>query len=130
MVSSNELRIGNIVLYAPTNTHITVGYHHIRLLSISAEPYPQYEPIQLTEEILLKCRFVGNEDEMHIVLGLGSGEELSIEFITDTACLTRSQPKCNRNDTLDFCYIKYPKYLHQLQNLYFALTGKELEINL
>ena len=25
---------------------------------------------------------------------------------------------------------KHIKYLHQLQNLYFALTGKELEVNL
>lgn len=33
-----------------------------------------------------------------------------------------------RVDSSDFLYCKIPEYVHQLQNLYFALTGKELEI--
>jgi len=29
-------------------------------------------------------------------------------------------------DSSDFIYCKYPEYVHQLQNLYFALIGEEL----
>jgi len=30
---------------------------------------------------------------------------------------------------LNGCYIAEPDFMHELQNLYFALTGSELEIN-
>ena len=83
-----------------------------------------FSGIPLTEDILVKLGFEGDEDERHIVLGLGSGEELSIELLSNTSCVTRSDPKKLGRD--DYVYLKYPEYLHQLQNLYFALTGTEL----
>lgn len=71
------------------------------------------EPIPLTEEILLKCGFnfwggitsyCDREDFWSIKMEDGRFE---IEYVE-----------------LEI------KHLHQLQNLYFALTGKELEIEL
>ena len=70
------------------------------------------EPILLNEEILLKCGFITSNGEL--------GKEY-----------------WNNNFKLDYYRESYQfdwymctqiKYLHQLQNLYFALTGEELNI--
>ena len=125
MIKAEELRIGNWVLTEQCDG--TIDKYQITGFDVyKTDENEQHGmlPIPLTEEILLRCGFQGNEDEMHIVLGLGSGEELSVELITDTTCLVRSDPKYN---SADYCYIKNIEYLHQLQNLYFALTGKELQ---
>ena len=78
----------------------------------------EYKPIPLTEEILLKCRFkkdtkgvlVLNKNIYSLILW---GGEVSVYLKIDESVLSIEI-----------------NYLHQLQNLYFALTGQELEINL
>lgn len=76
-------------------------------------------PIPLTEEILLKCGYVPlNESSAgvrygHVVNGVFDAG-LSFIFWKDSQEL--------------ICVIKHIKYLHQLQNLYFALTEQELDI--
>ena len=72
------------------------------------------QPIKLTEEILLKCGFVFS----HII-----GDERVF-----------SNKKINLLiNAYDNNIIKFDvfiiKHLHQLQNLFFSLTHKELEIN-
>ena len=71
----------------------------------------------LTEEILLKCGYIKEQyayyDKFNQIYLSITGEWHFAPFCTNDA------------DSL----IKI-KYLHQLQNLYFALTGQELEINL
>src|SRR5690606_25206485 len=76
----------------------------------------QAEPIPLTEEVLRKAGFEfineagGFANEKHIIYW--NGEWWSVH------------PFCtNDND----CVININS-LHQLQNLYFALTGQELEV--
>lgn len=76
------------------------------------------EPIPLTEELLLKCGFDEN-----MVLSTIEGE---IRYYGDGDINIGGEDSC----TLGMVYIAKCKYLHQLQNLYFALTGEELEINL
>lgn len=73
------------------------------------------QPIPLTEELLVKC---------------GMNE-------CDDACVVRysyrnGKFKMNINNIENGCQICSieVKYLHQLQNIYFDLTGKELEVNL
>jgi len=117
-MKANELRIGNII--SKRGAVITV--EPAMILKVSRYPLP-YNPIPTTEEWLIKLGFEGDDDERHIVLGLGGGEELSIELSTKTCCLIRAI----KNESVDFVYVAYPEYVHQLQNLYFALTGKELE---
>ena len=82
----------------------------------------EYKPIPLTEEILLKC-------------GWGKGEYYS-EYI-DNVSLKQEVLGYNVNAKMlyietnaDIIEINHIHYLHQLQNLYFALTGQELEVNL
>ena len=69
-------------------------------------------PIELTEEILLKCVFI-------------PCSIIDNHFNISGMCIW----KCNDMFLCDKNGI-HIKYLHQLQNLYFALTGEELEIKL
>jgi len=107
----NELRIGNWIQFRYTETpvRITLG-DFVR--EYNDEHLEDYEPIPLTEEWLLKFGFENysmNLDEdgfTHVdVSFLSGGVEVYI------------------NDMI------YPhiKHVHQLQNLYFALTGEELQ---
>ena len=78
-------------------------------------------PIELTEEILLKCGFA---------------EFYKSDFSVKLECIKNPIFEFVRRNHKDWNLRikgethKHIKYLHQLQNLYFALTGKELEIEL
>lgn len=75
-----------------------------------------FSPIPLTEEILLKCGF----EKAGIYYCMGGNEDGGIVL--------------KLNDSMYYPIITsfgIPiKYLHQLQNLHFALTGKELEVKI
>ncbi|VXC99401.1 hypothetical protein [Sphingobacterium multivorum] len=122
MIQSNELRIGNYVASDHFKDRDVIV--KVRLIgqeqAIVEHPNGLTEPmlyqgemraIKLTEEILLKCGF--------------DIESVPYHCINGNVVLYYSQG--------DFLY-KYTgteiKYLHQLQNLFYALTGKELEVNL
>ena len=125
MIKANELRIGNWIYYNGKLSKIDLT--DFRDILEDEYEINYYKPIPLTEEILLKCEFeflntpnkygwfksVSNRN-----LCWCHSDFVSLEHITEIDGF---------NDTLfDFeC-----KHLNQLQNLYFALTGKELEINL
>lgn len=72
------------------------------------------QPIPLTEELLLKCGFEEHDNVFHSELFIYNNGNLTI--IADDYN--------NVGKTIKVCY------LHQLQNLYFALMGTELEIQL
>lgn len=79
----------------------------------------EIEPIPLTEELLLKCGFskVGSNYEKDWLLLHTHLERQTFDFLLYES----SSRKLKATPIL---------HLHQLQNLYFALTGEELEINL
>lgn len=70
------------------------------------------KPIEITEEILLKCGF-----EKEIL----EPKHYYIEGMRIWKC--NDMFLCDKNGI-------HIKYLHQLQNLYWCLCGEELEINL
>jgi len=70
------------------------------------------QPIPLTEEILLKCKW-------QLVKGI-------YFYINSYFCIDNSGRLYYHGDYTGINI----HTVHQLQNLYFALTGKELEINL
>jgi hypothetical protein len=76
------------------------------------------EPIPLTPEILEKCGFVEEskcwweKDGFQILLGYTEEFGDFFHYTSDHVVLSTAY-----------------KYLHQLQNLYFALTGEELKYN-
>jgi hypothetical protein len=147
MIQTKELRFGNKV-YNPRNAeiitvqqilHSTIIYD--TQLKISKErtnsngmssiviyksevvevikevEYHDLDPIILTPQILLKCGFRN--------------------FIRDEWIVSHSNGHADFDFTAEGLRLRHPtpsrlpiKYLHQLQNFYFALTGEELEVNL
>ena len=77
--------------------------------------YEKIQPIPLTEEILLKLGFEKSSDNEQWFIGIYG---FCIVFDGVDWCF-----KPRINDDLIVCYLKN---IHQLQNLYFALTGEEL----
>lgn len=78
----------------------------------------ELESIPLTEEVLLKCGADSNW-----LIGLGGDHSIGVSLDADyyDNCFIR-------NFRQKYRLLHGIKHLHQLQNLYFALTGKELEI--
>jgi hypothetical protein len=119
---AQELRIGNYVNYEQT-THvihqltnsICGSYWHKSNASDSyAHTYDEIKPIPLTEEWLERFGFerLGNGFEFW------ESSVFNIEFIRNHWHISyTSNVLCT-----------HIKYVHQLQNLYFALTGEELTI--
>ena len=94
------------------------------VLDRSKYPLPegwQAQPIPLTEDWLLKFGFketFQNKDSGYIELKLWDGKNLFEVDIDDESTLFY----LNNNRVGNI------KYVHQLQNLYFALTAKELKL--
>ena len=134
-MKTQDLRIGNYVYYEHT-THIVDGIYENKVYSwwvkngepvieyemkdiggtMVKNPYrdviSQYEPIPLTEEWLIKLGFEKN--------------------ITTDLYPTFSYDILNVNDgivyVLNYGFVNHIKYVHQVQNLYFTLTGEELKL--
>lgn len=123
MISVNELRVGNII-----SDISDINYKVYRIgdvIHVNKEnghlKYSQTKPIPLTKEWLINFGFEKiNENEYEIKRALcGHSFKLSEYGFSD-----------NNLDGFYFdCghpYDSLIKSVHQLQNIYFALTGKEL----
>jgi len=127
MIQVNELRFGNWIKYLGDVVQvfgtrgiyvITIDEHNEREQQIA---FPAFEPIPLTPEILEKAGFVlRQKDEDGIIYGK---EKYTIIY-------TRCTPGGFGYFLNGYHNDVHLQYLHQLQNLYFALTGEELKINL
>ena len=136
---SNELRIGNLI-QKNGKIHYTNIFTLRDIKNLSIDDTDIFEPIPLTEEILLKCGFekVKNKDKEDLREYIGHTAQKARYAIFGTDIFITKVDKRGllwRNIECDFMVLFYHKsipikYLHQLQNLYFALTGQELEINL
>ena len=123
-MKANELRIGNIVEFStpklPLNIH---ELSHI----VTAEDIVNFEngkilltPVPLTEEWLKKLGFKYSEERASMSNGFEEWENNGVYI----GPLDNEKYVC---DALDQGGISmYILYVHQLQNLYFALTGQEL----
>jgi hypothetical protein len=126
-MKSTELRIGNYLQGKTRFVKVTKIYSEHAIGIGSGDPYyvsgenPCLTPIPLTEEWLLKFGFKKNIDTSY------SRNDISL-FI-DKRLKTNLFLQENMNDFKWFGYECKIQYVHQLQNLYFALTGEELTIN-
>jgi hypothetical protein len=117
MIEARELRIGNYT-YPFDDIHLvsdkTIFRDSIKVCYKDFENTNNIQPIPLTEEWLLRLGFEREESRF------GS------HFYTNDFSLYTS-----KEGSLCFCYDNYLKhihYVHQLQNIAFALTGEELEL--
>jgi hypothetical protein len=110
-IEVGELRLGNWV--SDLSKHD--GGRVVQVAQIfKGSDYSNYwknvHPVKLTEEILLKCGFnFNNENRLEWIKGSFNLEKKEEEFYFEV-----------------YSHYNEVKYLHQLQNLYFALTGQEL----
>ena len=117
MINAKELRIGNYVHSLETGetqkiTGITEEHPYINSITFDYPNYDEIEPIPLTEEWLFKLGFINDR-----VL------EFYRNDITDSTIIIDYNFIC----LLGYSHVKL-KYVHELQNLYFALTGSELTV--
>ena len=129
-MDAKELRHGNLVY---TKHVITCKYSNVRKVSntimVNFERENDYlKPIPIAEDRLLEFGFI--RDFSHYVGG-------EFEYSKPDCVIEYSKPDCVIDMDMNLIYIcsndgsveskgKTPKYVHQLQNLYFAITNKEL----
>lgn len=138
MVTARDLRVGNLV-YIPKTDQIATVCGIIEFMGVQVNkniifepiPFEEIKPIKLTEKILRSFYFEGNDMDMWIVLPIGNELELHIDCVREGefehTCLTQGRTeKGVPGKDYKFTYLKVCKNVHELQNLYHALTGKEL----
>jgi hypothetical protein len=121
-MKANELRIGNL-LQSDTNTIIKIVgvvkkdiyyYHNKKNLYVLELNNLNFQPLELTEEWLLKFGFEILLTDNDSVLYRLNSQDVNIHPIGGFTYGVRGVP-----------LVKI-KYINQLQNLYFALTNEEL----
>lgn len=129
-MKTNELRIGNYLKYDDEIIQVSnlcknyVKFYDKEDLLIGDNP-EYFEPIELTEEVLVslfgKPRTNGNKFDIYNIpiRGLEIQDRRKSALPTPTICIVKFG--------VHICNIKY---LHQLQNVYYLLIGKELEVSL
>jgi len=116
---------GYMIVRGISTTELTL----VKQINLPSGKYSieKVEPIPLTEETLSKCGFINNPLHEHpsfdefihckfkwFEIGDFNGEYFLIEALDQMAGTESPQIK----------------HLHQLQNLFFAITGEELQVNL
>ena len=125
-MKAQELRIGNWILNGINEEFQTNG-ETINNFDAGQALLGAFKPIPLTEEWLVKFGFVCKlNDPEFLVYVKKIDERLSIRII-----ITLNEIHihyCRDWGTSDYShmFINVIKHVHQLQNLYFALTGEEL----
>jgi hypothetical protein len=114
-MKANELRIGNFVSIDGVLKPIKVFIIDTTETSVNTK----YKPIPLTEEWLLKFGFVYNIDSYY---KRHTESETNFDWDIETGLYIIDDNGLVLKD------ISHIEYVHQLQNLYFALTGEELEV--
>jgi hypothetical protein len=136
-MKETELRLGNLVMVNhKTDLLAMVTWIQEKSICLIFDRQPDLSngivcspndliPIPLTEEWLLKFGFIKMyKADNKNGYGLYSGEDIypfiAIELYHDGIIFINNGSR----------RIEHIKYVHQLQNLYFALTGEELNIQL
>ncbi len=141
MITANELRIGNWIL-APNGEKKFVENISETLFNILIDgdgviggySLKEYSGIPLSGELLVKCGFEKRKLKEWDEFILPIGDDLWViqisianddKIIYSVLMANGGYDDAGEKDLSALC-----KYLHQLQNLYFALTNTELPINL
>ena len=122
-VTDKEFRIGNFINYRIVDKMderkewlevSEIDHDDLRIFGIKYETNQDYQPIEITEDWLCKLGFNKTGGTYEFIDGL-------VELVFhkgEVFEVIEGQWKS----------FKHIKHLHQLQNLYFALTGRELTV--
>lgn len=127
-----ELRIGNWFI-GYNGKPFQWSLEHFELLTLEKNRPDIDEiiksPIQLTEEILLKCGF-SDKDYKQGYTGIDyESGAMTFDFVLNKPGVMGNWNKCHTFSLPDYRFVNID-YLHQLQNLFFDLTGEKLEVEL
>lgn len=115
-MKANELRIGN---YYDNHGQIgTITPSNIMDVAFSQRTW--CKPIPITEEWLVKFGFRNSINSKYYYI---IKETLVVGFNPSGVCIVIDD---DNGEELAEMYFNHIKHVHQLQNLYFALTGEEL----
>lgn len=131
MIKANELRIGNYLFMPFTSENVKVTglalkeektqvmyiQSNFGISQYFALP-EQYSPIELTEEWLLKAGFTAFKTNPYWYRIGFNGKTLNVSINGAVEIENFNRDFIQFSDICD--------HVHQLQNLYFALTGSEL----
>lgn len=150
MINANELRIGNLVKLNNTKARPKEVGNFAEVLAIDSEhsfneykgtvtikpfgelnSYGQFvvfiEPIELTPEIFEKCGFRESKKQpVHFINLENPAKQLELLKSGEYFYPAIYQPAEVSSENDAMVYINRIQHLHQLQNLYFALTNSEL----
>jgi hypothetical protein len=129
----NDLRIGNIVLHITNEgdaKQAIIAWHHLRWLTDDPNKFSlHYKPIPLTEDVLIKLSFkkVANSEKWEQDGIVWGKEYLQLNKWYKNAYDAYFMIPGFNPASVSF-NSRPIKYVHQLQNLYYSLTGEELVI--
>jgi len=129
-MEAKELRIGNLLMELTSDDVFEVSDRFFAMLNVNLECSM---PIPLTEEWLLKFGFEKNDNFWYDLIYFTdcdiTSEDMCISYNLYSGRFSVIDADCLNED------LKYPVYLtkrikhvHQLQNIYFVLTGEELTL--
>ena len=129
MIDARELRIGNLVFEGYDEPWDQIGEVSIDGMGAAYELENgfRYDPIPLSPEWLQKLGF-----EKRVLNGIRIGSydtiDWDVEYYIDNILLLKQlSQQYDRFQSANKPY-RFIQYVHQLQNLYFALTGTELTV--
>jgi hypothetical protein len=118
-------KVKSIEIDESKNDYIIEGNYIERGYSAS------FTPIPLTEELLLKCGFEWDGSWLQLELPYARWHIAFWGGVIDKMSIRQYKPPYDNPNVVEIGFASnYTEYLHQLQNLYFALTGQELNIEL
>ena len=139
-MKANELRIGNWVSYTNENGTFNLQVEEIRPTGIVTTwnggswfvSFDKLNPIPLTEEILMKAGFKKEyEDDRYGRVFLVSNTKYIIRIVNyGNPQKVDFGYSLEISDDNNWSDIKRIYFIHELQNLIFALTGEEIKIDL
>lgn len=126
-MKNNELRIGNYVQHkgeivkVEQITKRKIGYHkYADKRTMQYLKYSEIEPIEITEDLLLKKGFEKIFDRVFPQECFVYGDEEVLVRVSGYWYAILAVDIYNMK--------KHIKYIHELQNAYFVVNNKELEI--
>ncbi len=131
-MKANEFRVTNLVLNdGIANAIIMIGYDSVELVTPQGNTITArldlIQPIPITEEWLLRFGFSDKEYKIGYI-----GIDIKYETTITDFVLTKPAVLGVWQENYTWEHVKYRftelQYIHQLQNLYFSLTGQELTI--
>ncbi len=134
MITANELRIGNWFNDVKGGSYNAPGFQQVQSISStgvndyndmgasSCAKFEDIEPIILSPEILEKCGFEKSDTSNNYILESDDHYEENWKAEPEENCYCIGYVEASH---FVRCY-----FLHQLQNIYYSLRKKELEIKL